>query len=340
VSDERDADWTVQKMLGWMAKDLAALGVSSPRLDAELLLSHALGCDRVRLYMDMPRALDAAELAAIKALVVRRRKREPVAYILGRREFYLRSFEVTHDVLIPRPETEVLVDRALEALPAREGGGDRDGEHDGEGEREGEGEGEREREGEREGEREREGAVEGEGAVEVEEPVKALDLCTGSGAVAISLALERPQLVVDATDVSEAALAVARRNAAQLGASERVRFFAGDLFDAVRERGPYALIVANPPYVGEAEWPSLAPELAHEPRLALLAGHDGLDVLRRLCAEVADFLAPGGVALFELGMGQADAVRALLEADARLHAVQAHKDLAGIERIVQARRAG
>jgi release factor glutamine methyltransferase len=283
-----EPDWTVQKMLGWMAKDLAALGVSSPRLDAELLLSHALGCDRVRLYMDMPRPLDAAELAAVKALVVRRRKREPVAYILGRREFYLRWFEVTQDVLIPRPETELLVDRALEALPAGEG--------------------------------------------------RALDLCTGSGAIAITLALERPALQVDATDLSEAALAVARRNAEQLGASERVRFIAGDLFDAVSGQRPYALITANPPYVGEAEWPSLAPELAHEPRLALLAGGEGLDVLKRLCAQIADFLAPGGVALFELGMGQADAVLGLLGADARLQDVHAHKDLAGIERIVQARR--
>jgi release factor glutamine methyltransferase len=290
-----EAAWTIQRMLGWMAQDFAQLGVSSPRLDAELLLSHALGCDRVRLYMDMPRPLDAAELAAVKALVVRRRKREPVAYILGRREFYRRSFEVGRDVLIPRPETEVLVDRALDALPA----GD-----DGSGEAAG----------------------------------RALDLCTGSGAIAITLALERPGLEVDATDISESALAVARRNAEQLAAGERVRFFAGDLFAAVRDRGPYALVVANPPYVGEAEWPSLAPELSHEPRGALLAGHDGLSVLKRLCAEVADFLAPGGAALFELGAGQATAVRALLAADARLADVQAHKDLAGVERIVQARR--
>jgi len=289
VSTDSDPAWTVQKMLGWMAKDLAALGVSSPRLDAELLLSHALGCDRVRLYMDMPRPLEPEELAAVKALVVRRRKREPVAYILGRREFYRRWFEVTQDVLIPRPETELLVDRALEALPAGEG--------------------------------------------------RALDLCTGSGAIAISLALERPELQVDATDLSEAALAVARRNAEQLGASERVQFFAGDLFEALRGRDArYALIAANPPYVGEAEWPSLAPELAHEPRMALLAGQDGLDVLKRLCAEVADYLAPSGVALFELGVGQADSVRALLAADVRLEDVQAHKDLAGIERIVQARK--
>jgi release factor glutamine methyltransferase len=276
-------------MLGWMAQDFAALGVGSPRLDAELLLSHALGCDRVRLYMDMQRPLSADELTAVRALVVRRRKREPVAYILGRREFYRRSFELTKDVLVPRPETEVLVDRALEALPAGAG--------------------------------------------------PALDLCTGSGVIAISLALERAELQVDATDLSPAALAVARKNAEQLGAGERVRFYEGDLFSAVPAGQRYALIAANPPYVADGDWSSLAPEITgHEPRMALTAGGDGLDVLRRLCAQVADFLQPGGVALFELGMGQASAVRELLAQDARLGEIQAHKDLAGIERIVQARR--
>ena len=276
-------------MLGWMAQDFAALGVSSPRLDAELLLSHALGCDRVRLYMDMQRPLAADELAAVRALVVRRRKREPVAYILGRREFYRRSFELSKDVLVPRPETEVLVDRALEALPAGAG--------------------------------------------------PALDLCTGSGVIAISLALERPELQVDATDLSPAALAVARKNAELLGASERVRFYEGELFSAVPAGQQYALIAANPPYVADGDWSGLAPEITgHEPRMALTAGVDGLDVLRRLSVQVADYLLPGGAALFELGLGQAGAVRELLAQDARLGEIVAHKDLAGIERIVQARR--
>jgi release factor glutamine methyltransferase len=289
VSAERDQTWSVQRMLGWMAQDFAALGVSSPRLDAELLLSHALACDRVRLYMDMPRPLEPEELTAVRALVVRRRKREPVAYILGRKEFYRRSFELTKDVLVPRPETEVLVDRALEALPADAG--------------------------------------------------PALDLCTGSGAIAISIALEREGLQVDATDLSPAALAVARRNAEQLGASERVHFYEGDLFAAVPAGRQYALITANPPYVADIDWGGLAPEITgHEPRMALTAGDDGLDVLRRLCAQVEEFMLPGGVLLFELGQGQASEVSELLARDARLADVHAHKDLAGIERIVQARR--
>jgi len=277
-------------MLTWMSRDFAEHGVQSPRLDAELLLGHALGCDRVKLYMDMPRPLDATELAAVRALVVRRRKREPVAYIVGRREFYLRSFEVTRDVLVPRPETEILVDRALEVLPA--------------------------------------------------EAERALDLCTGSGVIAITLAGERPSLRVDATDLSEAALAVARGNAERLGVADRLVFLRGDLFAPLPADARYDLIVANPPYVASGELPELAPEVReHEPSLALIAGEEGLDVLRRLCAGVAQWLRPAGYALFELGVGQAAAVCDLLAREPALTGVCTHRDLAGIERVVQAQRA-
>ena len=286
---ESDAVWTVQRMLSWITRDFAQHGVASPRLDAELLLSHALGCDRVRLYMDMPRPLEATELAAVRALVVRRRQREPVAYILGRREFYRRTFEVTRDVLVPRPETEILVDRALEVLPA--------------------------------------------------DAELALDLCTGSGVIAITLACERPALRVEATDLSEAALAVARRNAEQLGVADRVAFLQGDLLSPLPQGARYDLVVANPPYVADVELAELAPEVRdHEPSLALIAGAQGLDVLRRLCAGVADVLRPGGYALFEIGAGQAHAVCAMLADEAALRDVCTHRDLSGIERVVQARR--
>jgi release factor glutamine methyltransferase len=276
-------------MLAWITRDLAALGISSPRLEAELLLSHALGCDRVRLYMDMQRPLDQAELAAIRALVVRRRRREPVAYILGRREFYKREFDVDPAVLVPRPETEVLVDRALDALP----GG----------------------------------------------PARMLDLCTGSGAIALTLALERAELLADATDISEAALAVARRNLARHGLDERVQLHHGDLFAALPERHAYALITANPPYVRDDEWAGLAPDVTeHEPRIALLGGPLGLAVIERLCAESAGWLAPGGALLLEVGRGQAPSVRELLASAGDFEAIVAHRDLAGIERVVEARR--
>jgi release factor glutamine methyltransferase len=221
---------------------------------------------------------------------VRRRKREPVAYILGEREFYRRSFEVTPAVLIPRPDTETLIERALEILPA--------------------------------------GST-----------ARLLDLCTGSGAIAITLAAERPELHVTATDLSAAALDVARRNAERHGAMARCEFLEGDLFAPLPAASRFELIVANPPYVPEPEIATLQPEIQHEPRLALAAGDDGLSHLERLCAAAQSFLTPAGALLFEVGRGQAEQVRAWLEA-AGLREVTAHKDLGGIERVVEARAAG
>jgi len=280
-----------------MAEDFAGRGIVSPRLDADLLVCHALGQDRVRLYMDLDRPLDEAELAAIRGRVARRRRREPVAYIVGQKEFYLRAFEVSPAVLVPRPETELLVDRALQRLGELQ-------------------------------------AARDAGA-----PLRVLDLCTGSGAIAVTLAAERPGLALDATDMSAEALATARRNAERHGVAERVRFFEGDLFEALESGDRYALIAANPPYVGESERDALEPEVRdHEPPLALFSGADGLVLLRRLCATVAERLEPGGVLLFEVGAGQAATVCELLERDGRLCEVRSHRDLAGHERLVEARR--
>lgn len=279
--------WTVQRVVSFMTQDLRALGIESARLDAELLVGHALGCDRVHLYMDMQRPLVRGELDAVRALLVRRRRREPVAYILGVREFYRHSFEITRDVLVPRPETEVLIDRALDVL-----------------------------------------------AVDAE---RVLDLCTGSGVIGITLALERLNLVVDATDLSQAALAIAAKNVARHNLQERVHLHEGDLF-APLEPARYGLITANPPYVADSEWAALAPEITeYEPRMALTSGADGLSVLRRICAESAAWLAPGGVLLCEVGQGQASVVAGWLRSDARFAQVATHPDLSGIERVVQAR---
>jgi release factor glutamine methyltransferase len=282
------ADWTVQRMLAWMTQDFASLPVATPRLDAELLLCHVLGCDRVRLYMDMPRPLDDMERERVRALVVRRRKHEPVAYILGSKEFYRHRFEVSKDVLVPRPETEILVDRALEALPA--------------------------------------------------DAAIALDLCTGSGAVALSIAAMRPELSLDATDISPPALEVARRNAQRLGVQGRVRFHPGDLYAALPTPARYALVISNPPYVADTEWCTLARDITeHEPRVALLAGPDGLGVLRRICRAAADWLEPGGALLLEVGRGQADVVAGWLREDPRFESTTTHRDLGGVERVVESR---
>jgi release factor glutamine methyltransferase len=284
------ATWTIRSLLVWMSQDFSGLGIATARLDAELLIAHVLGLARVKLYMDMERPLTAAELSAVRALVVRRRQREPVAYLIGQREFYRRTFEVSSAVLIPRPDTECLVEHALSLLPS-------------------------------------------------DTALGVLDLCTGSGAIAVTLAAERPLLQVVATDLSPAALAVARSNGARHAVSERLELLQGDLFDALPAERRFDLIVANPPYIGAADFAQLAPELLHEPRLALVAEHQGLAVLTRLCERSAGFLSPAGALLFEVGLGQAEAVTALLRDQPGLRDVRVHKDLGGIERVVEAHAA-
>jgi release factor glutamine methyltransferase len=279
--------WTVRRMLAWMVDDFRGVGIESARLDAELLLARVLGGDRVRLYMDMDRPLDAGELGALRAFIKRRRRHEPVAYILGEKEFYQRMLEVDSAVLVPRPETELVVDRALELLGADAAG-------------------------------------------------PALDLCTGSGAIAISLAGERTGLVVDAVELSETALAVAQRNVTRHALDARLTLFCGDLFAPLPAGRRYTLIVSNPPYVAEPDWAALdATVREHEPRLALVAGHDGLEVIRRIATEAPAWLVPGGKLLLEIGAGQAAAVEALLHS-LGYGGVRSHLDLAGIPRVVEA----
>jgi release factor glutamine methyltransferase len=279
--------WTTRRLLAWMTQDFKALQLGTPRLDAELLISHVLGVDRVRLYMDLDRPLSAAELAAVRALLVRRRQREPVAYLIGHREFFQRDFKVTAAVLIPRPDTETLIERACALLPE-------------------------------------------------DKPLRVLDLCTGSGAIAVTLAAERPLVSVVATDISEPALAIACENARKHGVEARVELRQGDLFAALKAGDRFDLVVANPPYIREDELAELAAELQHEPRLALTSGLAGLDVLTRLCAEVDRYLSATGVLLFEVGAGQAGQVAQLMAANVRLTGVSTHRDLGGIERVVEA----
>lgn len=280
--------WTLRKVVRWSEGDFAARGMPSARLDAELLCAHALGIDRVRLYMDLDRPLSATELAAVRELVQRRRKREPVAYILGRREFWGRRFEVGPSVLVPRPETESLIEHALTLLP-----NDRE--------------------------------------------ARVLDLCTGSGCIAITLALERAQVRVLASDLSSAALEVARRNTETLGASARVELRDGDLFGAVHADERFDVVTANPPYLSERDLSECAPDVReHEPRVALVAGPAGDELLARIAAGVSAHLVPGGYVLSEIGAGQGARARALFEA-AGLEDVTLVPDLAGIERVVVGR---
>lgn len=284
------AIWTIQRVLVWAADDLRARGSSSPRLDAEVLLAHVLGVGRVQLVVDAARPLDKDELARYRALHVRRRAGEPVAYLVGVREFYGRSFRVDARVLVPRPDTEALVEVALErtrriALSAR-----------------------------------------------------VLDLCTGSGCVAITLGKERPTTRVLGSDLSEDALAVARDNALRLGALN-VGFVRADVFDGVFG-GPFDLITANPPYIAEGEIAGLDVDIrAFEPVLALGGGPDGLAVTRRIVEGAAAHLAPEGVLAVEVAAGQAPDVARAFEGAGFID-VGVRRDYGGHERVVSGVRGG
>ncbi|HYC55454.1 MAG TPA: peptide chain release factor N(5)-glutamine methyltransferase [Candidatus Binatia bacterium] len=273
---------------------LAGKGIDSPRLDAELLLASVLGMSRVQLYTSFERPLSREEIDAYRALVKRRAAREPVAYILGCREFWSMDIEVDRRVLVPRPDTELLVEQALDFLRARIAGG-------------------------------------------VEAPGVA-DIGTGSGAIAVAIAREIAAARVVATDKSEAALEIAPRNARRHGVEERIEFVAGDLLAPLAGRGPFDLIVSNPPYIRAGEVASLAPEVRDwEPRMALVSGEDGMEATAPLVRGAFELLAPGGALMVEVGT-QASAVRQCFM-DAGYGDVRVARDIAGIERLVAGRRA-
>jgi release factor glutamine methyltransferase len=275
--------WTVRRVLGWTTQHFEKLGVDSPRLTAELLLAHVLQASRVRLYTDLDRPLEASELAGVRSLIVRRASGEPTSYLTGTREFYGRPFAVDARVLVPRPETELLVEAVLQAVPR-------------------------------------------------DAPVRVLDLCTGSGCVGITVALERPSAQVLATDASPDAIAVARANAAALGTADRFEVRLGDLFAPVEDEAPFDVVVANPPYVARGDLPTLPAEVRREPRLALDGGPDGLDVVRRIAADAPRRLVPGGLLALEIGDRQGPAVQSLLEA-AGYGSVRIERDLARHDRL-------
>ena len=251
-----DGVWSIKRVLSWAADDLKRRGNESARLEVELLLGRVLGLDRIGLIMQSERPLTPAELGQFRELFKRRRTGEPVAYLLGEREFYGIMLRVDARVLVPRPDTERLVEVALE--------------------------------------RTRERSMLG----------RALDLCTGSGCVAIAFARQRPTWRVTASDISEGALAVATGNAHRSGAIRNLRLVQGSLFEGVSgER--FELITANPPYIAAGELAELPVDVRDfEPRLALDGGEDGLDLVRLIAAQAAAHLTPGGLLALEIGADQ------------------------------------
>jgi len=278
--------WTVLKVLHWTADYLTQKGVEGGRREAELLLAGLLGLDRVGLYLNYDRPLVAAELTLYRERVGRRARREPLQYILGQAEFWSLPFRVNPAVLIPRADTETLVEEALKRTNG---------------------------------------------------PCRILDVGTGSGAVAVALAHELPQAMVEAIDLSAEALAVAEANARENGVEARMRFRQGDM--AALDGGPYDMVVSNPPYIPAQELGELMPEVREfEPRLALDGGADGLDCYRLLLPAATGLLAPGGWLLVEVGAGQAVQVAELFAALPQMSGIFTARDLSGIERVVGGRR--
>jgi release factor glutamine methyltransferase len=280
---------TIRAQVAAARRRLKAAGIQSDEadLDARLLAEHALGWTAERFLEDAGESPPPGFQARFDNLIARRASREPYAYIVGRQEFWGLQMLVTPDVLIPRPETELVVEAALEIVPAGS-------------------------------------------------PATIADIGTGSGCLAIAVALERPAATIVATDISKAAVAVARQNAARHGVSNRVDVRRADLLEGVD--AAFDLIVSNPPYVPDAEHGDIQPEVRFEPAAALYAGEDGLDAIRRLIADAPARLKPGGSLIFEFGFGQADAVVQLISRTARLTMVAVRDDLQDIPRVALTRR--
>ena len=270
---------------------LTYAGIPNPRLDAELLMAEATRLTRTQLLTSPP-TLNDLQLAHYNAMLALRAVRMPLAYIVGRREFYSLELEVTPEVLIPRPETETLVTAALELIARRRG-------------------------------------------------LRILDLGTGSGAIAVALAVYTPDVAIVASEISPAALVVARANADRFGVTSRITFVLADCWsplDPAASFGRFDLIVSNPPYIAEADLASLEPEIRqYEPRLALTPGAGPLSFYRRIVAGIANHLEPDGSLMLELGYGQAQPVSEILRL-AGMSSFAIINDLAGIPRVLSAQK--
>jgi release factor glutamine methyltransferase len=288
------ADWTIQKLLNWVTEYLTSKNINSPRLSAELLLSCVLGLKRIELYTQFDKPVTKEQLDKLHNLVERAGESEPAAYLVGRTEFYSLELDITADCMIPRPETELLAERAIEFLRTRNG------------------------------------------------KQLVCDLCTGSGCIATAIAHNFPSCRIIATDISDAALAVAAKNIEKHKLQERVKLLCGDLFEPIvpyLDAGKFDLVACNPPYVSAAEFEKLSRNIKdYEPRLALFAGDDGLDIYKRIIEKADSFLKPDGALMLEVGYNQGQSVRELLEKTNCFSEIGVEKDHQNNDRIVIAKK--
>lgn len=291
AASSSEPPWTIQRILTWTTEHLRKHGSESPRLEGEILLAHARRCARIELYAHFHDVVDEQTRGQMRELVKRRVKREPVAYLVGHREFYSLDFHVEPGVFIPRPETETLVSQTLERIAGHP-------------------------------------------------TPRVLDLCTGSGCVAVTIAVRNPRVHVVAVEKNPTPLRVARQNAERHQVSERVEILEGDLFAPLPpETKPFDVIVTNPPYVTTTEITGLTPEVReHEPHAALDGGDDGLDCIRRILQESPAYLKEGGWLLIEMDPAQIPLVLQLAERSSAWTRLQTHPDPFGQTRFLSLAR--
>lgn len=286
VTDQQP--WTIKRLLDWTSDFFKSKELDSPRLCAEILLAEALGCERIQLYTRFDQVPDETELGKYRDWVKRHAKGEPVAYLVGHKEFYSMKFEVDSNALIPRPETEHLVVSAIEFA----------------------------------------NGLNGEFTI--------VDVGTGSGCIAIALANQVLKCRIIATDISEGAISVAKRNAELHNLTDRIEFVVSDLFESVAMADKPAIIVSNPPYIGTSELESVDESVKlFEPEYALFAGKDGTKVIRQLVEQSASHLAVGGALIFETSPVIFDQCLEIVDSQGCFTDTQTIKDLAGHRRIIQ-----
>ena len=286
---------TIQKSLRWGIGHLKDSGVDNSRLDADVLLAHCLDIERVKLYVYNDKILDGREWEKYRKCIERRSKSEPVAYITECKEFHSLKFRLTKEVLIPRPETEILVEEVLKEYSSLK---------------------------------------------ENNDSLRILELGTGSGIIAVSLAKEVKNLNIMATDISLGIIKIASDNARLHKVDDKIIFFVGRFLEAIKEkRKQFDFIVSNPPYLSESDWVNAQPEIKeYEPQDSLLGGGDGLDFYRTIMPDVITLLRNDGFLMLEVGVGQADKVSDMIRKTSRYRKLEQIKDLSGIPRLVKVQK--
>jgi len=286
--------WTPKKLLEWMSEYFGENNIDSPRLCAEMLLADVLQMQRMELYINFDKEVAQDKLLVLRSLVKRAVAHEPVSYLIGKSQFYSMEFEVDKHTLIPRPETEMLVEKAIDNLRSRRG------------------------------------------------KQRVLDLCTGSGCIASAIAASCPECKIIASDICENALAIAEKNIEKHNLTEQIHLLCGDLYEPIvaqLDGEKFDVIATNPPYVTTSEYAALDKNVKDfEPKQALVAGIDGLDIYKRIIDRIGEFLKDDGILLMEIGYRQGDAIRELLEESGCFEEIKIEKDFCNNDRLVTAYR--